>query len=355
MVDCAFLLLGPGEGVLLISTLTSFLPYGWEIESDGKRCLCLLFLWLSFHFLLYQRPYLYKQLQWRILHISSINSPVPITPNMWLSFLPYLLASTTLIASRVSATPPSKADARVKNSLLIDTFENELSNSLGLWHGTGEALIVQYGKGYADFFPTNADQNYHTLVSPDCLDLTDSAHALYLHIQFEGTDKFSVSLNQNNEQCSSTVAPYPETWDTIEVSRYSEDGHIYVPISHFGINLKRVSSVSFHGFYTSQKVRFYKVEFVSKLPKKFEIPEKLPNGELVLKCKRPNSFAFGVDDGVPWLAQEVMKIFEEEDILVTFFTVGNALDEPGNNFTNVYTEMLGRGHQVALHTYSHPM
>lgn len=274
---------------------------------------------------------------------------------MWLLFLPYLLTGTALLASGVFAAPPSNASVRLKNSLLIDTFENEFSNSLGLWHGTGEELIVQYGQGYADFFPTNADQNYHTLVSPDCLDLTDSADTLYLHIQFEGTDKFSVSLNQNNEECSATVAPYPESWDTIEVSRYSKNGHIYVPISHFEINLERVSSVSFHGFYTSQKARFYKVEFVSKLPKKSKIPEKLPSGELVLKCKRPNSFAFGVDDGVPELAQEVMKIFEEEEILVTFFTVGNALDEPGNNFTNVYTEMLERGHQVALHTYSHPM
>lgn len=275
---------------------------------------------------------------------------------MWLLLLPYLLASIGLFMGYVSADQPQdNATAQVKNGLIVDTFGNDLFNNLDLWHGTGEELIVQYGDGYVDFFPSNADQNYHTLVSPGCLDLSDSADTLYLHIEFEGTDRFSVSLNQNNEECSSTVAPFPETWDTIEVSRYSKDGHIYVPISHFGINFERVSSVSFHGFYTSHRVRFYKVEFVDALPDKFKIPKKLPSGELVLKCKRPNSFAFGVDDGNPELAQEVMDIFEDEGILVTFFTVGNALDEPGTNFTEVYTEMLRRGHQVALHTYTHPM
>lgn len=267
----------------------------------------------------------------------------------------HLSAGIALLVGCVFSAPQSNSTVQLQRPFVVDDFESESSNSLGLWHGTGEKLIVQYGKGYADLFPTNADQNYHTLVSPDCLDLTDSADSLYLHVQFEGTDKFSVSLNQNNEECSQTVAPYPESWDTIEASRYAQDGHIYVPVSHFEINFERASSVSFHGFYTSQSVRVYRVEFVDKLPRKFHVPEKLPSGELVLKCKRPNSFAFGVDDGIPSLAQEVMEIFKDEDILVTFFTVGNALEEPGNNFTQVYTEMLKRGHQVALHTYTHPL
>ena len=275
---------------------------------------------------------------------------------MWTLSSLYILANLGfLVRCTIAAPPASNATAQVENGLLIDSFKNENFNDLDLWHGTGEDLIVQYGDGYVDFFPSNADQNYHTLVSPGCLDMTDVEDSMYLHVEFSGTDKFSVSLNQNNEECSSTVAPFPANWDTIEVSRYSNKGHIYVPLSHFEIDLERVSSVSFHGFYTSHKVTFRKVEFVDSLPRKFKIPKKLPSGELVLGCKRPNSFAFGVDDGNPELAQQVMDIFEDEGILVTFFTVGNALDEPGTNFTEVYTEMIRRGHQVALHTYTHPM
>ena len=39
---------------------------------------------------------------------------------------------------------------------------------------------------------------------------------------------------------------------------------------------------------------------------------------------------------------------------MTFFTVGAPLEDPSTNLTNVYNEMLSQGHQVALHTYTHP-
>jgi peptidoglycan/xylan/chitin deacetylase (PgdA/CDA1 family) len=57
---------------------------------------------------------------------------------------------------------------------------------------------------------------------------------------------------------------------------------------------------------------------------------------------------------VPELAQEVLKIIKEEGISVTFFTVGAALLDPSTNFSNVYAEVLSRGHQVALHSFTHP-
>lgn len=129
---------------------------------------------------------------------------------------------------------------------------------------------------------------------------------------------------------------------------------IYVPLEHFSIDQSRVVSVSFHGFFTKEPLTLYKVEIVQGLPGGFPRPKKEPNGRMVLRCSRPNSFAFGIDDGQPQFAQDVMRILEEEGILVTFFVVANGLKDPETNFSAVYREMLNKGHQIALHSNSHP-
>ena len=95
------------------------------------------------------------------------------------------------------------------------------------------------------------------------------------------------------------------------------------------------------------------MEIVPELPWGFYIPPKLETGKLFLHCTKPNSFAFGIDDGLPSLVQDVMKILEEEEILVTFFVVGAGLRDKEANFSGVYTEMLERGHQIALHSDTH--
>ncbi len=84
------------------------------------------------------------------------------------------------------------------------------------------------------------------------------------------------------------------------------------------------------------------------------MPDKLPSGQLVFACKRPNSFAFAIDDGEPALAQQVMDIVMSENINVTFCTVGLPLLDPSTNLSNVYKDMHARGHQIALHSYTHP-
>lgn len=97
------------------------------------------------------------------------------------------------------------------------------------------------------------------------------------------------------------------------------------------------------------------MEIVQGLPGGFPVPkEKIDNGRMVLRCSRPGSFAFGIDDGQPEFAQEVMRIVEEENVNVTFFVVGGGLRDQETNFSSVYREMLKRGHQIALHSDSHP-
>lgn len=135
---------------------------------------------------------------------------------------------------------------------------------------------------------------------------------------------------------------------------------LFIPLSHFRINHNRVMSVSFTGFYTNEPITLHRVEIVSTIPPPnaendyFRVPEKLPTGELILRCSRPNSFAFGIDDGSPRFAQEVMRILDEENVHVTFFAVGAGLRDTTTNLTQFYREMLKKGHQVALHSNTHP-
>lgn len=244
------------------------------------------------------------------------------------------------------------ADHRT-DGFVVDTFTREDLNDLYFWHGAGEDMPLKYGDNYVKLSPADPDHNYHTQFASYCFDMRPYDN-MFLHVVFSGTEKFSISLNEHNEECDPGVKPYPATWDTVEAARYAKNGEIYVPLSHFVVDMSRILSVSFHGFYTHEKVTLRKVEIVPEVPEDFEIPSKLPSGTMVLKCKRPNSFAFGIDDGQPEFAQEVMRILEEENIVVTFFVVGTGLRTKDTNFTQVYTEMLRRGHQVALHSYTHP-
>lgn len=273
--------------------------------------------------------------------------------------------------------------------LIIDTFQYPTQNDLGFWHGSGENLTVEHSPGFVRFTPTDPDQNFHTQFDTHgCFSLWPWENQ-FLHVVFEGTDKFSVSLNEHNAECDPRRRPFPGVPDTVEAVRYvmrtavSEDGEpsqrsnsttrqgkphspawskteLYIPLSHFHIAQNRVVSVSFHGFYTNESITLHRVEIVPMVPSPspeneyFRIPSKLPNGRLVFRCSRPGSFAFGIDDGQPQLAQEVMKILDKEDVRVTFFVVGAGLRDPETNFTQVYREMLQKGHQIALHSNTHP-
>jgi hypothetical protein len=259
-----------------------------------------------------------------------------------------------LCASAVQGMMPNRME---KGDLIVDTFDSSPFNDLGFWHGAGETLEIEYSydeeSNFVELSPSDPDDNYHTQLSDSCFDLSDFAD-MYLHVSFSGSSEFSISLYQSNGDCNPDRAPSPGNADSVEASRYAVDEDIYVPISHFYIDLTLASSIAFHGFYTQETVYLRHVEIVEEIPDDFEIPEKLPTGTLVLNCKRPDSFAFGIDDGDPQLAQEVMDILEDEGIKVTFFVVGQGLVDESTNLTNVYAEMLRRGHQVALHSYSHP-
>ncbi|KAF2014832.1 carbohydrate esterase family 4 protein [Aaosphaeria arxii CBS 175.79] len=262
----------------------------------------------------------------------------------------YIVSTTTPPAgpSSTVAAPSGTAAA-----LVIDRFATASQNALGFWHGGDEGMTLNYNGGKLTITSADADYSFYTQVSGSCSDFSKYKGS-YLHIAYSGSTSFTVALQQHNSQCNANIAPFPETWDSAEASRYAKDGHIYIPMSHFNVNLQRTIGLAIKGFYSASSVTLSVIEIVPSVPRGWTVPNKLETGDLVFACKRPNSFAFAIDDGSPEYAQEVMNIIKSEGIKVTFFTVGAPLLDASTNLTNVYREMESQGHQIALHSFTHP-
>lgn len=269
------------------------------------------------------------------------------------------------VALARNSTQNNSYHLTAKQSLTIDLFQRGSTNELGHYHGPSEGLKHSYkaGRGVT-LRPSSAEQRFSTQVASgdECADRRDWVDQdLLLHLEFAGPPDFSISLVENNVRCSSAASPYPDAWDSVEAARYAHDRyHIYVPLAHFRIDFGRLLAVSVHGFFGRTHrtpVRLRRLELVPAQPPKrkgLQVPDKRPTAQVALRCSRPNSFAFGIDDGSPALVQQMMDILEEEDVLVTFFAVGQALDDGQLPFSGVYRTMLERGHQIGLHSYSHP-
>lgn len=262
----------------------------------------------------------------------------------------YIVTTTSVSAgpSSTVAAPTGTAPA-----LVIDQFADSASNALGYWHGADDGMALAWGTKQLTIKSTDSDYSFYTQVTGSCRDMT-SYKGSYLHIAYSGTNAFTVALQQHNAACNESANPYPETWDSVEAARYASATDIYIPMSHFNIEFGRVIGVALKGFYKTNALVLSKIEIVPSIPAGFTIPNKLPSGQLVFACKRPNSFAFAIDDGDPQYAQQVLQVIKEENIKLTFFTVGAPLLDPSTNLSNVYREMQAAGHQIALHSYTHP-
>ena len=172
---------------------------------------------------------------------------------------------------------------------------------------------------------------------------------------FSGSSKFTVSLQQHNRWCDDTKKPFPQTADSIEAARYAlGNSDIYIPVSHFNIDLSKVNGIAIEGFWTPETTYLYRLELITKLPAGASIPPKLPSGTVHFSCKGDNQIVFGIDDGSPLLAPRTMQILREENIPATFFVQGSALVNKEDNFSAIYSAAAKQGHQIALHTFSHP-
>ncbi|KAK2006598.1 glycoside hydrolase/deacetylase [Colletotrichum eremochloae] len=284
---------------------------------------------------------------------TALSGPVQFGP---MSFYCGAIPSEYVVNPLPSATAPVSTVAAPSSTAaakLIDDFSAKDQNSLGQWHGGDNENAVNWVKGKVTIKAPDADFAYYTQFEKSCADLT-SYDGSYLHVAYTGSNKFTIAMQQHNSQCNDAIAPFPETWDSLEAARYATGNHIYIPMSHFNIVRTRVVGLAFKGFYTNEAVTLTKIEIVSSVPKDVYIPTKMPSGNLVFACKRPNSIAFAIDDGDPTYAQEVMEVIRSENIKVTFFTVGAPLRDPSTNLSNIYQDMMTQGHQMALHSYTHP-
>lgn len=287
---------------------------------------------------------------------QGINVPVTLGPvAFYCGNTPseYQLPRATTTASPTATVPATTATA---TGFVIDRFANPNTNALGFYHGGDEPSQYSISSGRLTIRYSDADYSYYTQLSGSCRDIT-SLDQGYIHITYSGSTQFTIALQQHNPTCNPSVAPYPETWDVVHASRYAVSStDIYIPLSHFSVVKSRVIGLAFKSFSSgaSNPTTFSLVEFVRTIPSGISIPSKIKTAPLVFACTRPNSFAFAIDDGIPEFAQTVMSVIKSEGIKVTFFTVGAALLDESTNLTSVYREALADGHQVALHSFTHP-
>ncbi|KAB8236967.1 polysaccharide deacetylase family protein [Aspergillus alliaceus] len=289
-------------------------------------------------------------------------------------YTPLLLSALTLSSQTTPRTPLQVTFLQPPTNttpITIDTFAHPHRNNLGSWHGALEDLPYTQGPNYIRLAPTDPDQTYHTQLSSttQCFNLTPYS-TWYLHITFAGPPTFSISLHQHNPNCTPLSNPYPETWDSVNAAHYTlpppapnphekenekEMKNVYIPLSHFNISQSRVLSIALGNFYPpySAPTTVFKIELTPSPPVGLTLPDKVPNGDLRLRCTRPGSFAFGIDDGIPALADEVREILESEGVQVTFFVVGRGLRDSRTGLGAFYREMLAKGHQVGLHSDGH--
>ncbi|KAF2672371.1 glycoside hydrolase/deacetylase [Microthyrium microscopicum] len=285
--------------------------------------------------------------------LSRLVAPVTVGP---ISFYCKGSVSEYILHGSPQASAPQDEIAAPSGTaapLIIDNFSNKDTNLLGQYHGGDDGMILTWGSRLLQIQSPDPDYSFYSQFTGTCKDMT-AYESSYLHIKYVGSTSFSISLQQHNRGCNEAIAPYPETWDEVEASRYAANGDIYVPMSHFNIDKTRTIGVALKAWYSQDATIVSLIEIVPSVPAGFKIESKLPTGQLIFACKRPNSFAFCIDDGDPKLAQQVLSIIKQENIKVTFFTVGAPLLDLSTNLSNVYHEMTAQGHQIALHSYTHP-
>ncbi|PWW72833.1 Carbohydrate Esterase Family 4 protein [Tuber magnatum] len=237
----------------------------------------------------------------------------------------------------------------VLSQTVIDEFKDPGTNARGNYHGCdeGAGITCTWGGDGLTIISSDVDYSFYSQFdNAGCQDVS-SWERQYVHIKFSGSHDFSIAMQQNNDGCKFDQAPYPETWDIVYAADYSDGSDIFVPVSHFNINKGRAIGIAFKAFRNAgAETKFSLLEIVSDLPGGRSVPEKKATGPLYFACTRPNSIAFGIDDGSPEFTKEIMDIIDQENIKVTFFAVGQALDDPSQNFKAVYLEAIQKGHQV---------
>ena len=284
---------------------------------------------------------------------SSFIPPAPLVaapPPPGIPFpKPYPVATAGKLVIDNFASGSSTTNALGYTHLSVDTTlltasYNKAAKTMTLKYVPGVGVMGSDGFWFTQFSNNN------------CADLTLYANS-YLHIHVAnlpwGQD-FDVAFQEYNHECLDTSFPTPNAWSEVQASRYLFGNDIYIPMVHFNVAWQYVAALVLKSFRIDAATEFSLIEFVDSLPAGITIPGKLNENPVIYSCTVNNTFAIGIDDGEPTLAQEMMQIVKDSGVKVTFFTLGLPLLDPSSNLTNVYREALALGHQIGFHTYTHP-
>lgn len=268
-----------------------------------------------------------------------------------------------------------RSAATVAETLILDEYKDPALNALGMVHGGSELMIVDPSLPALVVNTRQVDGTRTSLLSKPLANITDYFFSnfgdgcndmrkyadYFVHLILDGSSDFSITIHEHNKECNEKVKPYPAAWDSVDASRYtwSPDGpryHVWVPMSHFWVDFNALIGITFESFWSGQTTRIFKTELVpsNKVPKGFTVPIKPNTGPLVLQCKDPNTYAFGIDDGQPRLALTALEILKNEDVKATFFVVGKSLSDNTTDFAKFYKEAIAQGHEIGAHSWDHP-
>jgi peptidoglycan/xylan/chitin deacetylase (PgdA/CDA1 family) len=126
-------------------------------------------------------------------------------------------------------------------------------------------------------------------------------------------------------------------------------------LKHFQIDLSRIRSIALSWFRNFNTVQIKSIALVNGVPSNVRGIQNLNRTPLVSQCIVPNSVAFGIDNGDPKLAQRVLELLDQSNIKATLFPLGVTLYNTSNNLTLFYLDAIQKGHEVGLHSWSHPV
>lgn len=81
-------------------------------------------------------------------------------------------------------------------------------------------------------------------------------------------------------------------------------------------------------------------------------------GEVISRCKAPNTLALTFDDGPSHLTDQLLDLLDKHQVKATFFITGGKkgrgrIDDPSLPWASVLHRMYESGHQIASHTWAH--
>ena len=243
--------------------------------------------------------------------------------------------------------------------LVLESFKttSTTKNDLGAFHGSDPGMTVKYSASSMTLSTTSSGTAWYSQFSNKaCFNLSPHANG-YLHLavsSFPSTLNFSIAIQNQNNLCDASRLPSPGNWQEVDARRYLSGSHIYIPISHFPIPLDKALGIAIKSFTTSASLVLTRIEIVRSVPAGIVIPGREPQSPLVFSCKTPNTLAFGIDDGITELADKTLEILDTYGVKATFFVLGLPLEDPGTKMASIYQRAKSEGHQIAVHSYTHP-